>query len=260
MRDGKALQMATSHELGQNFARAFDITYTDEDGAQQLLDDLVGRSTRMVGGLIMGHGDDAGLRLPPRIAPTQVVVVVGRTTTGRAAARRAPRREIAAAGVRVARRRRTDWLRPPRHRLGAQGRAAADRGRPARPRAGEVTLVRRDPAANATTVPLAGAAAAAAVLTTSSAALAQQAPDAAAPRTVDVDELARGRCRPPRLGPAALAPAVGTRASAASTPTPSPCGACRTPDGGVPDHAGARRPRGDRRAQPTERGAVAPST
>jgi prolyl-tRNA synthetase len=86
MVDGKALQMATSHELGQNFARAFDITYTDAAGqAQTCWTTSWGSSTRMVGGLIMSHGDDNGLRIPPRVAPVQTVVIAvkddDRTTT-----------------------------------------------------------------------------------------------------------------------------------------------------------------------------------
>jgi len=77
MRDGKALQMGTSHELGQNFARAFDIQYLDAAGEQQhCWTTSWGVSTRMVGGLIMCHGDDRGLRIPPRLAPIQVVVVL----------------------------------------------------------------------------------------------------------------------------------------------------------------------------------------
>src|SRR5262245_34993370 len=77
MRDGKALQMGTSHELGQNFARVFEIEFLDADGRQQLCwTTSWGVSTRMVGGLIMCHGDDAGLRVPPRLAPTQAVVVL----------------------------------------------------------------------------------------------------------------------------------------------------------------------------------------
>ena len=76
MGDGKALQMATSHELGQNFARAFNITYTDTAGQMQMCwTTSWGSSTRMVGGLIMAHGDDQGLRIPPRVAPVQAVVV-----------------------------------------------------------------------------------------------------------------------------------------------------------------------------------------
>ena len=71
MGDGKALQMGTSHELGQNFARAFDIRYQDAEATEQLAwTTSWGVSTRMMGGLIMGHGDDAGLRLPPRVAAT----------------------------------------------------------------------------------------------------------------------------------------------------------------------------------------------
>jgi len=81
--DGKALQMGTSHELGQNFARAFGIQYLDESGTQQLAwTTSWGVSTRMVGGLIMTHGDDAGLRIPPRLAPVQCVVLAVRDEQG----------------------------------------------------------------------------------------------------------------------------------------------------------------------------------
>jgi prolyl-tRNA synthetase len=77
MRDGKALQMATSHELGQRFSRAFDITYSSADGTTELCwTTSWGASTRMLGGLIMCHGDDHGLVVPPALAPVQVVVVV----------------------------------------------------------------------------------------------------------------------------------------------------------------------------------------
>jgi prolyl-tRNA synthetase len=79
MGDGKALQMATSHEFGQNFANAFDIKYLDDQGTlQHCWTTSWGCSTRMVGGLIMGHGDDRGLALPPRLAPIQVVLVIVR--------------------------------------------------------------------------------------------------------------------------------------------------------------------------------------
>ena len=75
-RDGKALQMGTSHELGQNFARAFDIAYSSADSQREhVWTTSWGTSTRMVGGLIMVHGDDDGLRVPPALAPTQVVVM-----------------------------------------------------------------------------------------------------------------------------------------------------------------------------------------
>ena len=76
MRDGKALQAGTSHDLGQHFAKVFDITYQDEAGARQhVWQTSWGVSTRLMGAVIMTHGDDQGLRLPPRIAPIQAVVV-----------------------------------------------------------------------------------------------------------------------------------------------------------------------------------------
>ena len=76
MRDGKALQAGTSHNLGQHFAKVFDITYQDEQGRRQhVWQTSWGVSTRLIGGVIMTHGDDHGLRLPPRIAPVQAVVV-----------------------------------------------------------------------------------------------------------------------------------------------------------------------------------------
>jgi len=76
MRDRKALQSGTSHDLGQNFARAFDIQYTDENNVLQYCwTTSWGLSTRMVGAIVMTHGDDKGLRLPPRLAPIQVVIV-----------------------------------------------------------------------------------------------------------------------------------------------------------------------------------------
>ena len=76
MRDGKALQSGTSHFLGQNFARAFDIKFLDENNVQQFAwTTSWGLSTRMVGAIVMAHGDDQGLVLPPRLAPIQVVIV-----------------------------------------------------------------------------------------------------------------------------------------------------------------------------------------
>ena len=76
MGDGKALQAGTSHNLGQNFAKVFDIQYVDENNQQQYCwTTSWGVSTRMVGAIIMAHGDDHGLRLPPEIAPIQVVLV-----------------------------------------------------------------------------------------------------------------------------------------------------------------------------------------
>jgi prolyl-tRNA synthetase len=79
MGDGKALQMGTSHELGQNFAKVFDISYLDDTGAQQhAWTTSWGVTTRMIGGLIMCHGDDVGIRVPPAIAPIQVAVLLVR--------------------------------------------------------------------------------------------------------------------------------------------------------------------------------------
>jgi prolyl-tRNA synthetase len=119
MGDGKALQMGTSHELGQNFAKAFDIQYLDSAGVQQhAWTTSWGVSTRMVGGLIMGHGDDRGLRIPPRLAPIQVVVMAVRDDAEVIARCGVLSDELRAAGLRVqlddrvevsAGRRATDW-------------------------------------------------------------------------------------------------------------------------------------------------------
>ena len=135
MGDGKALQMGTSHDLGQNFAKVFDITYLDANGDTQLCwTTSWGVSTRMVGGLIMAHGDDQGLVVPPALAPIQAVVLLvrdedGAGDAGRRARRRAEGRRRAGAPRRPGR----HQLRPPRHRLGDQGRPRAHRGRPPRP-------------------------------------------------------------------------------------------------------------------------------
>ncbi len=76
MPDGKALQAGTSHELGQNFAKAYDITFTDADEhVKHVWTTSWGVSWRILGGLIMAHGDDNGLVLPPSVAPHQVVIV-----------------------------------------------------------------------------------------------------------------------------------------------------------------------------------------
>jgi prolyl-tRNA synthetase len=160
MGDGKALQMATSHELGQNFARAFDIDYLGADGARHLAwTTSWGSSTRMVGGLIMAHGDDAGLRVPPRLAPTQVVVLPVRDDEKVVAAATQVVDALKAAGVRVALdarpglsfgRRVTDWeLKgvPVRVEVGPRDLAV-----------GNVTLARRD-TGEKVTAPLAEAAA-----------------------------------------------------------------------------------------------------
>jgi prolyl-tRNA synthetase len=76
MQDNKALQAGTSHNLGQNFARAFEVTYQTEAGQlEHVWNTSWGVSTRLIGALVMAHSDDQGLVLPPRLAPTQVVVV-----------------------------------------------------------------------------------------------------------------------------------------------------------------------------------------
>jgi prolyl-tRNA synthetase len=105
MRDGRALQSGTSHYLGTNFARAFSIQYTAESGEQQYCHTSSwGMSARMIGGVIMTHGDDKGLVLPPLLAPYQVVIVpIGRGEQFDLAL--LPARELAArlsrAGIRV---------------------------------------------------------------------------------------------------------------------------------------------------------------
>ena len=87
LRDRKALQAATSHDLGQSFARTYDVTFTGRDGQRaHPYATSWGASTRLIGGLVMAHGDDRGLRLPPAIAPQHAVVVpIGDTRRAAAA-------------------------------------------------------------------------------------------------------------------------------------------------------------------------------
>ena len=76
MQDNKALQAGTSHNLGQNFSKAFELQFQSESGGMEFAwNTSWGVSTRMIGGLVMTHGDDGGLRLPPKLAPTEVVIV-----------------------------------------------------------------------------------------------------------------------------------------------------------------------------------------
>jgi len=83
MGDGKALQMGTSHELGQNFARAFGIDYLTPAGRRELAwTTSWGITTRLIGGLVMVHGDDLGLRLPPRVAPVQAHILAVKAGSG----------------------------------------------------------------------------------------------------------------------------------------------------------------------------------
>jgi prolyl-tRNA synthetase len=146
MGDGKALQMGTSHELGQNFARVFDIDYVNDQGERQhCWTTSWGASTRMLGGLIMCHGDDDGLRIPPRLAHIQTVVLLVADEGGAGDEARRITSELVAAGIRARvdhqtgtsfGRRVTDWeLKgvPVRLEVGARDL-----------RHGEVTMARRD--------------------------------------------------------------------------------------------------------------------
>ncbi|MFJ4848853.1 proline--tRNA ligase [Streptomyces sp. NPDC088733] len=102
MGDGKALQLGTSHELGTNFAKAFNTSYLSKEGQQELVwQTSWGTSTRMVGGLIMSHGDDNGLRVPPRLAPVQAVVLAIKGDDAVVAKVREIGDRLKAAGVRV---------------------------------------------------------------------------------------------------------------------------------------------------------------
>ena len=100
MRDGKALQAGTSHMLGQNFARQFGLTFQSEEGREEYAwNTSWGVSTRLVGGLVMTHGDDVGVVVPPRLAPTQVMVVpIGRSDEQWAVVSEAADRVVASLG------------------------------------------------------------------------------------------------------------------------------------------------------------------
>ncbi|MFI6585073.1 proline--tRNA ligase [Embleya sp. NPDC050493] len=102
MGDGKALQLGTSHELGQNFAKAFETRYLSKDGHQEYVwQTSWGSTTRMIGALVMMHGDDDGLRVPPRLAPIQVVVLAVKGDDAVLAEVRAIGERLRAAGIRV---------------------------------------------------------------------------------------------------------------------------------------------------------------
>jgi len=105
MRDGRALQAGTSHNLGQNFAKVFDIKFQARDkSVQYVYGTSWGVSTRMIGGVIMTHGDDGGLILPPRVAPYQVVIIPiprGNWKETIVPKAQAIRDELAARGIRV---------------------------------------------------------------------------------------------------------------------------------------------------------------
>ncbi|MFC4502124.1 MULTISPECIES: proline--tRNA ligase [Streptomyces] len=147
MGDGKALQMVTSHELGQNFAKAFHTRFSSKDGSQDYVwQTSWGSTTRMIGALVMTHGDDDGLRVPPRLAQIQAVVLAVKDDEAVLAKVRELGDRLRAAGIRVRVDDRTDL---------PFGRRAVDwelKGVPVRvevgPRDlenGTVTLVRRIP-------------------------------------------------------------------------------------------------------------------
>lgn len=103
MQDGKALQSGTSHNFGTNFAEPFDITYLSKDGKLEYCHETSwGVSTRLIGAIIMTHGDERGLKLPPRVAPVQVVILPIAAHKGGVMERcQEIRDELAAAGIRV---------------------------------------------------------------------------------------------------------------------------------------------------------------
>ncbi|MEU6069889.1 MULTISPECIES: proline--tRNA ligase [Streptomyces] len=102
MGDGKALQMVTSHELGQNFAKPFNTRYLSKDGTQEYVwQTSWGSTTRMIGALVMTHGDDNGLRVPPRLAQIQAVVLAIKGEEAVLAEVREIGERLRAAGIRI---------------------------------------------------------------------------------------------------------------------------------------------------------------
>jgi prolyl-tRNA synthetase len=192
MGDGKALQMGTSHELGQNFAKVFGTTYASESGSlEHVWQTSWGVSTRLVGALIMAHGDDNGLRLPPRLAPTQVVVLLIRDEGGARSAAEQLVAELGAAGQRVVLddrvdvsfgRRAVDWeLKGVPLRLEVGPRDVAQ---------GQVTVVRRHDGSKRLVALGAAPAEAAAALDEIQAALYQEALDFRSAHTTEVGSVA----------------------------------------------------------------------
>ncbi|MCZ4492430.1 MAG: prolyl-tRNA synthetase [Conexibacter sp.] len=240
MRDGKALQMATSHELGQNFARAFEMEFSDAEGERRLAwTTSWGSSTRMVGGLIMAHGDDSGLRVPPVLAPIQVVVVAVKDDDETRPVVEAVERELRDAGVRVrvdARpaglgRRLTEWeLKgvPVRVEIGPRDLAE-----------GVVSVVRRDTGEKAA-VPVAAAAAAARdLLAVVQESLAEEARTRAASLTREVTTIEEA-LEAAETGFARLPwKTVGPEGEKRLNQKAVSVRCLQTPDGGVPDDADA---------------------
>jgi prolyl-tRNA synthetase len=195
MGDGKALQIATSHELGQNFAKAFDMTFSDAEGRRQLCwTTSWGSTTRIVGGLIMGHGDDSGLLVPPRLAPTQVVVLAVKDDPAVLAATGEQSDRLDRAGVRARvddavgkgfGRRVTDWeLKgvPLRIEVGPRDLEA-----------GHVTIVRRDTGERVRTEAAATAQAVPGLLETIQNDVLARAEDQLARRTVQTESIEEAR-------------------------------------------------------------------
>jgi prolyl-tRNA synthetase len=191
MGDGKALQMGTSHELGQNFAVPFDITFSNASGTREhVWQTSWGVSTRLVGALVMAHGDDFGLRLPPALAPAQVVVLVVKDAPGVRAAADALVSELRRAGHRVRLddrtetsfgRRSVDWeLKGVPARVEVGPRDLAD---------GNVTVVTRHRREKETVALGAAAATVAGILATAGAQLLAEATAARDARTAEVATL-----------------------------------------------------------------------
>jgi len=195
MGDGKALQVATSHELGQNFANAFDIGFTDASGQRaQCWTTSWGSSTRMIGGLIMGHGDDRGLVVPPRLAPIQAVIVAVKDDAETLAVAEKLESELVSAGLRVRLDRRTgtgfgrrvtDWeLKGVPLRIEVGPRDLAD---------GVVTVARRDESERARIALSVVVAEAATLLEQMQDSMLAHARRTLAARTVDVDTIEEAR-------------------------------------------------------------------
>ena len=222
MRDGKALQMGTSHELGQNFARVFDTTFLDESGHETLVwQTSWGASSRLMGALVMAHGDDAGLRVPPSWPRSRWSSSWCATRTAPATKPPLIAADLADAGLRTQLDGRTDT---------SFGRRVVDwelKGVPVRvevgPRelaAGEAVLVRRD-SGTKTTVPLDG-------LETAGARRARRGPGGAARRGARAAPRRDGRGGHHRRGRRGLphrlrrAPAAGPRRRGRDPAQPAP--------------------------------------
>ena len=237
MGDGRALQMGTSHELGQNFARAFSIDFLDAgDELRHCRPTSWGSTTRMIGGMIMCHGDDQGLRVPPRLAHIQAVVLVVRDEDGVAGEARRIAAELEGAAVRARvddntatgfGRRATDWeLKgvPVRVEIGPRDLAE-----------GVVTLVRRDRRTKET-VPAAGiTAAVTGLLEEIQAGLLAEATADRDARTADVATLDQA-IEAGRAGFARIPwDALGDEGEAALVEHGITVRLLQRPDGGVPD-------------------------